>query len=75
MKNYSKQECINCETIMQDLNGIDILKNNIDAILWCPDCGTILKTDPYGPISLTDWRVAKLNELNVKVKSKSGRIV
>lgn len=74
----NNQICSNCEyPKLKQLSDLSPYFDDQDAelILWCPDCGSLLLANRFDPISLSDWRVPKLNELNRKGHPNSRRAI
>jgi ribosomal protein S27E len=67
--NPDKVECRNCTEQMRHV----CVQDNGEHVLWCPACGALLTANERGPISLSDWRVPRLNELNLTGNRTSRR--
>lgn len=58
----NKCPCRNCEEpVMEQVAEFDGW-----WVLWCPACGTYLKACEGEPLGSEDWRIPRLNELNMK---------
>lgn len=59
-----KINCMNCFDSCMIVLAENVGKNKDDNVLWCRDCGAILNLYGTDPISISDWRVPKLCQLN-----------